>query len=84
VEALAMLQLQESPEEAVGLLKGAAATLPRARLAVAEYFCRAGDLRACEAELKVFLKTPRGPNHEAAQRWLGEVRKQLNLRSGLR
>lgn len=83
VEALAMLQLNQSPEEAVALLRGAAATLPRARLAVAEWHCRTGELRACEAELKVFLKTPRGPNHAAAEKWLGEVKKQLNLRSGL-
>ena len=84
VQALAMLQSQETPEEAVALLTGAAATLPRARLAVAEWYCRSGDLKACAAELTVFLKTPRGPNHAAAEKWLGEVRKQLNLRSGLR
>lgn len=84
VEALAMLQLNEKPEEAVALLRAAAPTLPRARLAVAEWHCRTGELQDCAAELKVFLKTPRGPNHAAAEKWLGEVKKQLNLRSGLR
>ena len=84
VEALAMLQLDEHPQEAVALLRGAAQTLPRARLAVAEWHCRTGELKACEAELNVFLKTPRGPNHAGAAKWLFEVRKQLNWRSGLR
>lgn len=84
VEALAMLQMNEKPEEAVALLRRSAAALPRARLAVAEWHCRTGELPACASELKLFLKTPRGPNHAAAERWLGEVKKELNLRSGLR
>lgn len=84
VEALAMLQLDENPEVAVALLRGAALALPRARLAVAEWHCRRGELQSCASELKVFLRTPRGPNHAAAEKWLGEVKKQLNLQSGSR
>jgi len=75
VEGMALLQQEKRQEEAVGKLRAAAVVLPRALLAVAEWQCRHNNLGACETDIKSFLKTPHGPNHEAAERWLGRVKK---------
>ncbi len=75
VEGLALLQMNKDTGEAVELLRKAGTVLPRARLAVAEWHCRQGELGPCETELRGFLKTPRGPNHEVAERWMAELKK---------
>lgn len=75
VEGMALLQQEKRQEEAVEKLRAAAVVLPRALLAVAEWQCRHDNLGACETDLKTFLKTPRGPNHEAAEKWLARVKK---------
>lgn len=77
VAGLALLQQNNNTDEALATLRMAGKELPRALLAVAEWKCRHDDFRGCETELKTFLKTPRGPNHEAAEKWLKQVRAQL-------
>jgi hypothetical protein len=63
--------------EGLAALQVAAAELPRATLAMAEWHCRHKNLGGCESELKTFLKTPRGPNHEAAEKWLARLKEQI-------
>jgi len=75
VEGMALLQQDKRQEEALVKLRDAAAAVPRALLAVAEWNCRHDQLRACESDIKTFLKTPRGPSHDAAEQWLERVRK---------
>jgi tetratricopeptide (TPR) repeat protein len=75
VEGMALLQQEKRQEEALEKLRAAAVAVPRALLAVAEWQCRHQNLSGCEADIRTFLKTPRGPNHEAAEKWLGRVKK---------
>ena len=76
VAGMALLQQNKRPAEGFEALRAASAALPRALLAIAEWHCRHENMGACETELKSFLRTPRGPNHEAAEKWLELVRKQ--------
>jgi tetratricopeptide (TPR) repeat protein len=77
VSGMALLQQNKRPSEALAALRAAAAVVPRALLAVAEWHCRHENLPACESELQTFLRTPRGPNHEIAEKWLGLLQKQM-------
>lgn len=77
VAGLALLQQNKWTGEALSRLREAAKTLPRARLATAEWHCRHNDLTSCAADLRTFLRTPRGPNHEAAERWLEKVTRNM-------
>ena len=72
------MQQNKRAEEALEWLREAAKAMPRALLATAEWNCRHNDFAGCETDLRAFLKTPRGPNHEAAEKWLSEVRKVRN------
>lgn len=76
VSGMALLQQHKRTADGLEKLRAAAA-IPRARLAIAEWHCRHQNLDGCESELKSFLKTPRGPNHEEARKWLELLQKQL-------
>lgn len=75
VSGLALLQQNKRVDEALSSLRVAAKVVPRALLATAEWHCRHNEFAACVGDLKTFLRTPRGPNHPAAEKWLGEVKK---------
>ena len=77
VMGLALFQQNKRTREALEALQRASTAVPRARLAIAEWHCRHGDLKECAGELETFLRTPKGPNHEGAERWLGEVKKRV-------
>lgn len=77
VMALALLQMNKRTADAISSLTTAAQEMPRARLALAEWHCRHSEFQACSSELKTFLKTPEGPNHANARRWVVEVDKVL-------
>lgn len=77
VAGLALLQQDKNTAEALATLRAAGKELPRALLAIAEWKCRHDDFPGCRTELKSFLNTPRGPNHESAEKWLKLVEKQL-------
>lgn len=70
VYGLALLQQQKQPAIALEALRHAATLIPRALLASAEWHCRHDDLAACEKDLRAFLRTPPGPNHANAEKWL--------------
>jgi tetratricopeptide (TPR) repeat protein len=76
VMGMALLQQNKRQDEALAELKTASATLPHARLAIAEWQCRHNEFGPCETELKAYLKTPRTANHAVAERWLGILHKQ--------
>jgi tetratricopeptide (TPR) repeat protein len=78
VLALALLQQDKRTPDALAMLEDAAGQLPRARLALAEWLCRHSELNGCATHLRAFLKTPKGPNHENAARWMKEVDKALS------
>ncbi|HEU0121955.1 MAG TPA: tetratricopeptide repeat protein [Bryobacteraceae bacterium] len=82
VAGMALLQQNKRPEEALGHLHAAAKTLPRALLATAEWQCRHNNLNACAIDLKAFINTPRGPNHENAEKWLNAVNRHLKGKQG--
>eukprot|EP00456_Euglypha_rotunda_P040964 TRINITY_DN31742_c0_g1_i2.p2 TRINITY_DN31742_c0_g1~~TRINITY_DN31742_c0_g1_i2.p2 ORF type:complete len:143 (-),score=18.19 TRINITY_DN31742_c0_g1_i2:95-523(-) len=75
VAGMALLQQNKRPEEALAALRMASKEMPKALLATAEWHCRHDEFGPCVADLKTFLRTPRGPNHEVAERWLGELKK---------
>lgn len=77
VAGLAMLQQNKQPAEALANLRTASKLLPRALLTTAEWSCRHNDMEGCATDLRAFLKTPRGPNHEKAERWLSEVKQKM-------
>jgi len=77
VAGLALLQQNKNTSEGLANLHESAKVLPRALLATAEWHCRHNDLDACAGDLKVFLRTPRGNNHDAAEKWLSEVKKHI-------
>jgi tetratricopeptide (TPR) repeat protein len=77
VMGLALFQQNKRTREALEALQRASAAVPRARLAIAEWHCRGGDLKECAGELETFLRTPKGPDHERAARWLGEVKRRM-------
>lgn len=79
VAGLALLQQNKRTDEGLAALRTAAKEMPRALLATAEWHCRHDEFRACVSDLRTFLKTPRGPNHEAAERWMGELKKHGKL-----
>ena len=79
VAGLALLQQNKRTEEGLAALRAAAKEVPRALLATAEWHCRHDEFRECVADLRTFLKTPRGPNHEVAERWLGVLKKEGHL-----
>jgi len=74
VAGMALLQQNKRIDEALEALGQSSKAVPRALLAMAEWQCRNQNPGACETELKTFLKTPRGPNHEAAETWLKRVK----------
>ena len=76
VAGMALLQQNKRPAEGLEALRAAVAVIPRALLAIAEWHCRHDNMAACETELRTFLRTPRGPNHEAVEKWLELLRKQ--------
>ncbi|MFN0104753.1 MAG: tetratricopeptide repeat protein [Bryobacteraceae bacterium] len=76
VSGMALLRQNKRTAEALDALRLAATVIPRALLATAEWHCRHNDLEACEADLKTFLRTPRGPNHETAEKWLTVLKRQ--------
>lgn len=75
VAGLALLQQDKNPSEGVEALRKAADLIPKAQLSIAEYYCRHNNLPACAEELQGFLKTPRGPDHPTAEKWLKIVRR---------
>ena len=76
VAGLALLQQNKRTDEGLAALRAAAKEVPRALLATAEWHCRHDEFPECVADLRTFLKTPRGPNHEAAERWMGLLKKE--------
>jgi tetratricopeptide (TPR) repeat protein len=75
VKGMALLQQHKRPEEGLESLRASSKVMPRALLATAEWSCRHNDFAGCETDLRAFLRTPKGPNHEAAEKWLSEVKK---------
>ncbi len=81
VYGMALLQQDKRPDVALDALHKAAAIIPRALLASAEWECRHDHFAACEKDLQGFLRTPQGPNHAQAEKWLALVKKQRELRA---
>ena len=79
VLGLSLLQQKLRVNEGLALLRHAATVMPRAELAVAEWYCVQNEVKDCAGQLQSLLAKPETPVHATARRWLDELNKNRLL-----
>jgi tetratricopeptide (TPR) repeat protein len=74
---MALLQQNRDTEQALTLLRRAAARIPQARLTIAQWHYARKDLKSCANELRQFLKSGATSKREEAKKQLGAVERAL-------
>jgi Tfp pilus assembly protein PilF len=70
---LALLQQKKNTPEALDNLKRASDTVPRARLAIAEFLEKSGDVERARTELRAYLDS-KPKDRQSVENWLAELK----------